>query len=80
LKVNPKGVWDPPEKMNVGHARPTAAGMGGVAGWVSPAMDAAKPDQPSSFFLLFFLFFLYWPQPNPVYFFYTSFLQFFYFK
>jgi hypothetical protein len=66
--------------MNVGHARPTAAGMGGVAGWASPAMGAAKPDQPSSFFLLFFLFFLCWPQPNPVYFFYTSFLQFFYFK
>jgi hypothetical protein len=38
--------------MNVGHARPTAAGMGGVAGWASPAMGAAKPDQPSSFFLL----------------------------
>jgi hypothetical protein len=33
----------------VGHARPTAAGMGGVAGWASPAMGAAKPDQPSSF-------------------------------
>jgi hypothetical protein len=67
--------------MNVGHARPTAAGMGGVAGWASPAMGAAKPDQPSSCFLLFFLFFLFflcWPQPNPVYFFYTSFLQFFF--
>jgi hypothetical protein len=45
LKVNPKGVWDPPKKMNVGHARPTAAGMGGVAGWASPAMGAAKPDK-----------------------------------
>jgi hypothetical protein len=55
LKVNPRGVQDPPEKMNVGHARATGyhggwawAGMAALGGWASPAMGGWVAGQPSS--------------------------------
>jgi hypothetical protein len=59
------------------------AGMGGVAGWASLAMGAAKPDQPSSFFVLPSLLSLSFSAGYDrirCFFFYTSFLQFFCFK
>jgi hypothetical protein len=73
----------------VGHAGATGyhggwawAGMAALGEWASSAMGGWVAGQPSSssFSFSFFSLFFLWPTESSVFFFYTSFLQFFCFS